>query len=62
MALDDMTYPQGRTLVWHSILLSREYTAGFVCICERAVIQYVRQVTYTAKAYSTKDFSNATYL
>lgn len=33
MALDDMTYLQGRTLVWHCILLYRESSARFGCIC-----------------------------
>lgn len=54
---NDMTYPRARTLVWHSILLSRECSTGFVCVCERAVI-YERGHIYSR----SPDVSNAKYL
>lgn len=33
-----MTYPWGRTLVWHRALVSVEHGEGFVRLCKRAVM------------------------
>lgn len=33
-----MTYPWGRTLVWHHALVSVEHGEGFVRLCERAAM------------------------
>lgn len=56
LALDDMTYPRGRTLVWYSILQCGECTGGFGWRVWWSIHIQCRSLRIT------KDFSNAAHL